>query len=86
MSAEARDFVARLLRKDPRARMPLSQVASHPWVVKNTADVATLSAGGAQPAPGMVTPTPSSHGPVSRIAPHLHAGAPGAVGQNGAAR
>ena len=37
VSADARDFIARLLRKEPRQRMPLDAVKHHPWIVRNTA-------------------------------------------------
>mmetsp|Transcript_27141 Transcript_27141/g.51297 ORF Transcript_27141/g.51297 Transcript_27141/m.51297 type:complete len:359 (-) Transcript_27141:338-1414(-) len=32
---EARDLIARLLQKDPRKRIPLDQVLTHSWIVKN---------------------------------------------------
>ena len=35
VSPEARHFIEHLLRKDPRARMALSRVKSHPWIVKH---------------------------------------------------
>lgn len=38
LSSEARDFVKRLLNKDPRKRMTASQALSHPWI-KNSNDV-----------------------------------------------
>lgn len=38
LSSEARDFVKRLLVKDPRKRMSAAQALSHPWI-KNTMDV-----------------------------------------------
>jgi len=53
VSEEARDFISRLLRKEPRARMPLDRVRAHPWVVRHAeaavvAGMAALSvAGGA---------------------------------------
>lgn len=37
MSAEAEDLIRRLLQLDPKDRLPLPQVLSHPWIVKNTA-------------------------------------------------
>ncbi|XWS41946.1 hypothetical protein CRYUN_Cryun17cG0125900 [Craigia yunnanensis] len=38
LSSEARDFVKRLLNKDPRKRMTAAQALSHPWI-KNYNDV-----------------------------------------------
>ncbi|GMY11729.1 CDPK-related kinase 5 [Fagus crenata] len=38
LSAEAKDFVKRLLNKDPRKRMTAAQALSHPWI-KNFNDV-----------------------------------------------
>ncbi|CAB4287457.1 unnamed protein product [Prunus armeniaca] len=38
LSAEARDFVKRLLNKDPRKRMTAAQALSHPWL-KNSNEV-----------------------------------------------
>jgi aurora kinase len=67
VSPEARDFVSRLLKKDPRARMPLAQVKGHPWIAKHSVELASASANGVPGAMGMTTPTPSHHGPVSRI-------------------
>ncbi|XP_071710377.1 CDPK-related protein kinase-like [Rutidosis leptorrhynchoides] len=37
LSSEAKDFVKRLLNKDPRKRMTASQALSHPWI-RNTAN------------------------------------------------
>lgn len=34
-SPEAKDFISRLLMKDPAARMKLSEVANHPWIRAN---------------------------------------------------
>ena len=34
----ARDLIRKLLVKDPTKRMPLSEVASHPWIKQHTAD------------------------------------------------
>lgn len=36
ISPEAREFISRLLVKDPSQRMPLSEVASHPWIRANS--------------------------------------------------
>ncbi|GFY86510.1 protein kinase superfamily protein [Actinidia rufa] len=38
LSSEAKDFVKRLLNKDPRKRMSAAQALSHPWI-KNNNDV-----------------------------------------------
>ncbi|KAD3640927.1 hypothetical protein E3N88_30150 [Mikania micrantha] len=38
LSSEAKDFVKRLLNKDPRKRMTAAQALSHPWI-RNTNDV-----------------------------------------------
>ncbi|KAL9151992.1 hypothetical protein ABFS82_11G088900 [Erythranthe guttata] len=38
LSAEAKDFVKRLLNKDPRKRMTAAQAICHPWI-RNTNDV-----------------------------------------------
>ncbi|KAF3906168.1 hypothetical protein ABW20_dc0100757 [Dactylellina cionopaga] len=35
VSPEARDLITRLLRLDPDKRLPLDQVAQHPWIVKH---------------------------------------------------
>jgi len=41
VSREARDFVQRLLQRDPRKRMTVDQALNHPWMRKNMgADVA----------------------------------------------
>merc|ERR1712013_194750 len=34
-SREARQFVSRLLQKDPRKRMTVDQALNHPWIVKH---------------------------------------------------
>ena len=33
-SREARDFIRRLLQKDPRKRMNVEQALNHPWIVQ----------------------------------------------------
>ncbi|GJJ15530.1 Serine/threonine-protein kinase ark1 [Clathrus columnatus] len=38
VSAEAKDLIKKLLQHDPEKRMPLSEVASHPWIVKYKKD------------------------------------------------
>ncbi|KAK6348263.1 spindle assembly checkpoint kinase [Orbilia javanica] len=35
VSAEAKDLITRLLRLDPEKRLPLDQVAQHPWILKH---------------------------------------------------
>ncbi len=35
LSEDARDLIWKLLQKDPRKRMKLSDVALHPWVLRN---------------------------------------------------
>mmetsp|Transcript_27553 Transcript_27553/g.58872 ORF Transcript_27553/g.58872 Transcript_27553/m.58872 type:complete len:411 (+) Transcript_27553:87-1319(+) len=35
MSRESRDFIRRLLQKDPRKRMTVEQAMNHPWMVKH---------------------------------------------------
>jgi aurora kinase, other len=71
VSAEARDLITRLLRKDPKARLALNRVKDHPWVVRHTTEAATVPA-----APGAVTPTSAAHGgAVSRVPAHLMAAA-----------
>mmetsp|Transcript_4105 Transcript_4105/g.7329 ORF Transcript_4105/g.7329 Transcript_4105/m.7329 type:complete len:397 (-) Transcript_4105:671-1861(-) len=37
-SRESRDFIRRLLQKDPRKRMTVQQALNHPWIVKNVAN------------------------------------------------
>lgn len=45
ISAAAKDFVGRLLEKDPARRMGVSQALTHPWITQQAADV-PLSTGG----------------------------------------
>jgi serine/threonine protein kinase len=33
--ADARDLISKLLKKNPRDRMPLDQVADHPWIIRH---------------------------------------------------
>ncbi|XP_076469920.1 aurora kinase C-like [Babylonia areolata] len=40
MSTGARDLISKLLRHDPRKRLPLTQVMTHPWIVENHAPAA----------------------------------------------
>lgn len=78
VSAEARDFISRLLQKDPLRRMPLDQVKNHRWVInareQHERDMAMLAAKQAASAAGggggglsMVTPTPAAHGASARF-------------------
>lgn len=63
VSTEARDFIIKLLRKEPKTRMPLSQVRYHAWIQRHTQDAA---------ANGAPTPATNMHGgAVSRIPTHL---------------
>jgi len=39
VSKDAEDFIRRLLRKDPRQRLPLDKVGQHPWIMRNLAPV-----------------------------------------------
>ena len=36
VSAGARDLITRLLAKDPKTRLSLSEVERHPWIVRKT--------------------------------------------------
>jgi serine/threonine protein kinase len=38
VSREARDFISKLLVKNPKKRMPLAEVPSHPWIKKYVKD------------------------------------------------
>jgi len=82
MSPEAKHFVAALLRKEPRTRMALENVSSHPWIVRNTqaapaAPAAPAHGAGGQAYGGMpsVTPTPAAHAAIARFAPQAGGGA-----------
>mmetsp|Transcript_35442 Transcript_35442/g.44755 ORF Transcript_35442/g.44755 Transcript_35442/m.44755 type:complete len:178 (-) Transcript_35442:267-800(-) len=35
MSDDAKDLISKLLQKEPKDRLPLSQIASHPWIIRN---------------------------------------------------
>jgi serine/threonine protein kinase len=63
VSPEARDFISRLLRKDPKQRMPLDKVPLHPWIIRNLRG------------DGGVGPTPAAPAAVSRVPAALMAGA-----------
>ena len=76
VSAEARDLVTRLLRRDPKQRLPLSKVKEHVWVARHTQE---LASGAVAMVPGSTTP--SAHAPLSRIPAALMA----AAGLSGAA-
>lgn len=39
VSVEARDFIRKLLKRNPAHRMDLSRVSSHPWIVKHATPV-----------------------------------------------
>ena len=63
VSADARDFIARLLRKEPRQRMPLDAVKHHAWIVRNTAAEAPAPAPAAAPPLAALTrPAPAAAG------------------------
>jgi len=38
ITPDAQDFINRLLQRDPKKRMELSDVPNHPWIVKNCKD------------------------------------------------
>jgi serine/threonine protein kinase len=42
-SRESRDFIRRLLQKDPRKRMTVEQALNHPWILKNVSNVVEMS-------------------------------------------
>jgi hypothetical protein len=65
VSADARDFIARLLRKEPRQRMPLDAVKHHAWIVRNTAAEAApapapAAAAAAPPLAALTRPAPAA--------------------------
>jgi serine/threonine protein kinase len=37
MSEGARDLISRLLKKDPRVRIALTDIPKHPWILHHTA-------------------------------------------------
>ncbi|XP_005101959.1 aurora kinase C [Aplysia californica] len=43
VSDGARDLISKLLRHDPKARLPLEQVLKHPWILKYNPDLASSS-------------------------------------------
>jgi serine/threonine protein kinase len=93
VSPEARDFIGRLLRKEPRARMPLDQVKNHVWIVRaQQAQAAALAAAAGGGAPATAGPssaaTPAGHGAAARFpattaahpAPHGYSATAAAAG------
>ena len=42
-SRESRDFIRRLLQKDPKKRMTVEQALNHPWIVNYTSNVVEMS-------------------------------------------
>ena len=79
VSPEARDLVTRLLRRDPKQRLPLSKVKEHVWVARHTQE---LASGAVAMQPGSTTP--SAHAPQSRVPAALMAAA-GLGGASGGA-
>ena len=59
VSEEARDFISRLLRKEPRARMPLERVRLHPWIMRH-AEAAVVAGMGAMTVGGGAAATPAA--------------------------
>lgn len=57
VSPEAQDFIRRLLRKDPKTRMPLARVKEHPWILKYAALAANAPAPAAGGAAALLPPT-----------------------------
>ncbi|KAL8589916.1 hypothetical protein ACOMHN_024003 [Nucella lapillus] len=53
VSAGARDLISKLLRHDPKKRIPLQQVMTHPWIVENHSTSASQN-------PSSSAPTSSS--------------------------
>ena len=77
VSLEAQDFIRRLLRKDPKTRMPLSKVKDHPWVVRYSSEA--MASAVVPPAPSAVTPA-STISALSRLPPGVEA-TPGGFGR-----
>lgn len=70
VSADARDFIARLLKKDPKHRMPLDKVRQHPWIVRNTTPEGAAAAASVSAAGGAAPSATPAHGSAySRVAP-----------------
>lgn len=63
VSPDARDFISRLLKKDPRQRMPLERVKFHPWIVRNAGaeGAPTAAVPGAVPAPVAAAAAPTGY-------------------------
>jgi len=62
---DARDLISKLLKKEPRTRLPLDKVKVHPWILRNTAPepaaVAVAAGGaGAAAAAAAVPPPPAA--------------------------
>lgn len=55
MSEGAKDLISRLLKKDPRVRIALTDVPAHPWIRHHTAHLQQAAA--AQPPTTMTTAT-----------------------------
>ncbi len=70
VSLEAQDFIRRLLRKDPKTRMPLSKVKDHPWVVRYSSEA--MASAVVPPVPSAVTPA-STISALSRLPPGVEA-------------
>ena len=43
MSAEAKDFVSKILVADPRIRLTCEQMLKHPWITKDLSNTTKLS-------------------------------------------
>ncbi len=67
VSPEAQDFIRRLLRKDPRTRLPLGRVKEHPWILKYAELAAAGAAAVVAAPPGATTPgaAPRTAAPLS---------------------
>ena len=55
MSEGAKDLISRLLKKDPRVRIALTDVPAHPWIRHHTAHLQQAAA--AQPSTATTTAT-----------------------------
>ena len=60
ISAAAKDFVGRLLTKDPARRMTVAEGLTHPWITDQAADVPLST--GAAPGGGSQDPAPAADG------------------------
>jgi aurora kinase, other len=43
---DARDLITKILQKEPKRRLPLDQIAVHPWILRHTAASAAGGGGG----------------------------------------